>query len=297
MKNKLFSSSEVPRFQQEQADKLAEIGAKLGKTRLEKSISLEKLAVKTMIRSHILEAIEEGKLDELPEAIYTKRLIERYANALDLDGTQLANLFPTKSIGEPLEDKAKLYLPVQKLKAHHLYLVYIFLVIFSIHILSRTSLISYSPDKQPSNSQIAATSGENEKEGGANSGDKTRLLASSSNNPIENSPQQSPSNSVLNTFQNQNQDRPITVSVIVEEDSWVKVEIDGKIEFEGTLERGTQKTWEAQEKLVFVAGNAGGVLVAFNNGQAKQLGEPGAVEELVWNVDNPGYQGRGEVQN
>lgn len=287
MKNKLFSSSEVPCCQQEKAEKLAEIGAKLRKTRLEKSISLEKLAVKTMIRSHILEAIEEGKLDQLPEAIYTQRLIERYANAVDLDGTQLANLFTTASKGEERDDGRKVYLPVQKLKAHHLYLVYIFLVIFSIHILSKTSLISYSPDKPPSNSPIAATPRENEKEGGPGS----------SNNPIENSPQQPPSNSVVNTFQNQNLDRPVTVSVIVEEDSWVQVEIDGKIEFEGTLERGTEKTWQAQEKLVFVAGNAGGVLVAFNNGQAKQLGKPGAVEELVWNVDNPGYQGRGEVQN
>lgn len=285
MKNKLFSSSEVPRFQQEQADKLAEIGAKLRQTREEKSISLEKLAVKTMIRPQILEAIEEGKLDQLPEAIYTERLIERYANVVDLDGTQLANLFTTTSRGEVKNDRAKVYLPVQKLKAHHLYLVYIFLVIFSIHIVSKTSLIFYSPDKQPSNPQIAETPEENEKEGGANSG----------NNSLENSPQQSPSNPVVNTFQNQNQ--PVTVSVIVEEDSWVQVEIDGKIEFEGTLERGTEKTWEAQEKLVFVAGNAGGVLVAFNNGQAKQLGKPGAVRELVWNVENPGYQGRGEVQN
>lgn len=289
MKNKLFSSSEVPGCQEEKAEKLAEIGAKLRQTRLEKSISLEKLALKTMIRSHILEAIEEGKLDQLPETIYTQRLIERYANAVDLDGKQLANLFTTTSKGEAKDDGRKVYLPVQRLKAHHLYLVYIFLVIFSIHILSKTSLISYSPDKQPSNSQIADTAGDNEKEEGANSGDQTRL--------IENSPQQSPSNSVVNTFQNQDRDRPITVSVIVEEDSWVQVEIDGKIEFEGTLERGTEQTWEAREKLVFVAGNAGGVLVAFNNEKAKQVGEPGAVRELVWNADNPGYQGMGEVQN
>lgn len=285
MKNKLFSSSEVPRFKEEQAEKLAEIGAKLRKTRQEKSISLEKLAVKTMIRSHILEAIEEGKLDQLPEAIYTQRLIERYANAVDLDGTELANFFTTTSRGQAANHQGKVYLPVQKLKAHHLYLVYIFLVIFSINILSKKALIYYSPDKQPSNSQIADTSGENKKEGGP----------SSSNNPIENSPQQPPSNSVVNTFQNL--DRPVTVSVIVEEDSWVQVEIDGKIEFEGTLERGTEKTWQAEEKLVFVAGNAGGVLVAFNNGQAKQIGKPGAVRELVWDADNPGYQGWEEVQN
>lgn len=292
MKNQLLNSSEEHHFQQEQADTLAEIGLKLRQTREAQSMSLEKLAVTTMIRSHILEAIEEGNLDQLPEAIYTQRLIERYANALNLDGKQLANLFPTKSRGEPL-NREKAYFAVRKLKAHHLYLVYIFLVIVSIHILSKAALISDSADKQLSNSQAIATSGE----GGTNSADGNSLAANSSQNYLEKSGQSSPSKSVETTYQSQNQNQPVTVSVIVEEDSWVKVEIDGKIEFEGLLERGTQKTWQAQEKLVFLAGNAGGVLVAFNNGQAKQLGEPGAVEQLVWNADNPGYQAKEEVKN
>jgi len=281
MKNQLFNSSNEPWFDAEQAEKLAEIGARLRQTREEKSISLDKLAVKTMIRSHLLEAIEEGQLDQLPEAIYTQHLIERYANALDLDGKELASLFSTKPRGEPTS-QPQVYVP-QKLKAHHLYLVYIFLVIFSIHIVSKSSLISSAPEEN-SNSQTLAASEEIEQKKEENSGEGARLVARSSQNSLETS------------SQSQNQDRPVTVSVIVQEESWVSIEIDGKIEFEGTLKPGTQKTWQAQEKLVFLAGNAGGLLVAFNNGQAKKLGEPGAVEELVWNADNP-YEGTEAVQN
>jgi cytoskeletal protein RodZ len=234
-----------------------------------------------MIRSHLLEAIESGKIDQLPEAIYTQRLIERYANALDLDGKQLASLFHTLARGKPAP-QPQVYVP-QKLRAHHLYLVYIFLVIFSIHIVSKSSLISSAPEEN-SNSQTLTAPEEIEQKKEESSGEAARLVASSSQNSVETS------------SQSQNQDRPVTVSVIVQEESWVSVEIDGKIEFEGTLKPGTQRTWQAQEKLVFLAGNAGGLLVAFNNGQAKKLGEPGAVEELVWNADSP-YQGTEAVQN
>jgi cytoskeletal protein RodZ len=294
MKNQLLNSSNEPWFDPEQAEKLAEIGAKLRQTRESKSLCLEKMAVKTMIRAPLLEAIERGNLDQLPEAIYTQRLIERYAKALGLDGTQFANLFPTKPRGKPVE-KEKVYLP-QKLKAHHLYLVYIFLIIFSIHLVSKSSLVSYLPEEN-FNSETSTPAEKIEEKEEKNQEEETRLVASSSQNPLENSSQSSSINSLESTYKSQNQDRPITVSVIVQEDSWVEVEIDGKVEFKGILERGTKKTWQAEEQLVFVAGNAGGILVAYNNEQAKQIGEPGAVEELVWKADDPGYQTAEEVKN
>ncbi|NER04755.1 MAG: DUF4115 domain-containing protein, partial [Okeania sp. SIO3C4] len=80
----------------------------------------------------------------------------------------------------------------------------------------------------------------------------------------------------------QNKKQSLVVSVIVKEDSWVSIKIDGKIAFEGTLVQGTQKTWEAQEQLVFFAGNAGGILIPINNGQMMQLGKTGEVKEVVF---------------
>jgi hypothetical protein len=64
--------------------------------------------------------------------------------------------------------------------------------------------------------------------------------------------------------------------------SWVRVVVDGKIEFEGVLSEGTAREWEASKQLILRAGNAGGVMVSLNNGVAKRLGEPGAVEEVTF---------------
>ncbi|WP_371357292.1 DUF4115 domain-containing protein [Hydrocoleum sp. CS-953] len=73
---------------------------------------------------------------------------------------------------------------------------------------------------------------------------------------------------------------------MVKDESWVSIEIDGKIAFEGTLTQGTQKTWSAQKQLVFFAGNAGGILIPINKGQNMQLGKPGEVKEVVFTPTN-----------
>jgi hypothetical protein len=130
-----------------------------------------------------------------------------------------------------------------------------------------------------------------------NSGARASLVASPPQKSLENSSQSSSGQSLESTYKSHEKDRPITVSVIVQEESWVEVEIDGKVEFKGTLKPGTEKTWQARQKLVFVAGNAGGLLVAYNNEQARQIGEPRQVKELVWNADNLGYQTIEEIKN
>ncbi|MEB3338604.1 MAG: DUF4115 domain-containing protein, partial [Leptolyngbyaceae bacterium] len=77
-------------------------------------------------------------------------------------------------------------------------------------------------------------------------------------------------------------EQSVRVSVIFKAQSWLRVVADGKTEFEGVLPEGTQRTWAAKQQLTLRAGNAGGVLVAVNNGQAKQLGNPGSVEEVTF---------------
>jgi hypothetical protein len=76
------------------------------------------------------------------------------------------------------------------------------------------------------------------------------------------------------------------VGIVVKDVSWVSIEVDGKTEFEGTLEGGTERSWKAKDKVVVVAGNAGGVLVMVNNGEAKRLGKPGEVQEVVFKAED-----------
>jgi hypothetical protein len=48
------------------------------------------------------------------------------------------------------------------------------------------------------------------------------------------------------------------------------------------LPEGTQRIWVAEQKLIVRAGNAGGVLVEFNDETAKEMGAPGQVQEVTF---------------
>jgi len=77
----------------------------------------------------------------------------------------------------------------------------------------------------------------------------------------------------------------LVVGVKLEDDCWLRVVVDGKTEFEGVLPQGTHRTWQANRELTVRAGNAGGVYVAVNNANAKQLGQPGKVGEVTYRAN------------
>ncbi len=254
-------------FEEEKSQVLVEIGHKLKRFREKNSICLERVAVVTMIRINLLEAIEEGNLEKLPEPIYIQGLIKRYADAMGLNGEQLASLFPTKKAQE-ITRKPDLNLSLPQLRPYHLYFLYILIIIISVGFLPRITSSSYflGREKRINNSEKQQAQEHNQ----------TTLLAQAApdTHEIESNPQKYTAEKV--------EKKSVVVNVIVKEESWVSIEIDGKKEFEGSLPRGTRKTWAAQKQLVFLAGNAGGILIAFNNGQTMQLGKTGSVEQVVF---------------
>ncbi|MEG4520121.1 MULTISPECIES: RodZ domain-containing protein [unclassified Microcoleus] len=251
--------------------KLEEIGTQLRQYREQQSICLDKVAVVTMIRRNLLQAIEDGQLDQLPEPVYTQGLIKRYAEAMGLDGTQFADFFP---IEPPARSRTKLsWQDGPQLRPMHLYLFYTFLIICSVNVLSQ--LMSGS---------VTAKNGVGTEELALGQQEQARLAAEASSSSKNQKPDSYEAVEAARTGQNLNQsgNKPVMVSVTFKAESWMQVEVDGKTEFEGTLPSGTVRTWGAQKQLVVVAGNAGGVMVAVNNGQAEQLGAPGVAKEVVF---------------
>jgi cytoskeletal protein RodZ len=250
--------------------KLAAIGSQLREYREQQSISLDRVAVVTMIRRNLLQAIEDGQLDQLPEPVYTQGLIKRYAEAMGLDGTQFADFFP---IEPPPRSTTKLsWQNGPQLRPMHLYLFYTFLIICSVNVLSQLMGGSLTTKNGTETKELALEQ------------EQARLAQSASKNQKADS-----YDAVEATRTGQSLDKsgnkPVMVNVSLKDESWMKIEVDGKPEFEGTLPSGTVRTWQAQNKLVVLAGNAGGVMIAVNNGQAEQLGESGVAKQVVFTAD------------
>lgn len=64
---------------------MKEIGDRLRAARLEKGLTLKDIQLVLKIRQRYLEAIEAGRLEDLPGAVYARGFIRSYARYLDMD--------------------------------------------------------------------------------------------------------------------------------------------------------------------------------------------------------------------
>lgn len=72
---------------------MTDISLLLKETRQKYGLSLEDVAQRTYIKLPYLEALEEGRLDQLPASVYTCGYIRQYAKLLGLDGDALVARF------------------------------------------------------------------------------------------------------------------------------------------------------------------------------------------------------------
>lgn len=73
---------------------MCELGQRLRQAREERGLDLAQLAERLKVRRAILEALEECRFEELPEAPLARGYLKRYAQALGLDPRPLLMLYP-----------------------------------------------------------------------------------------------------------------------------------------------------------------------------------------------------------
>jgi cytoskeletal protein RodZ len=277
-----------------QVEQLKEIGTYLRQKRLEKSLSLEAVAARTHIRLAILESLEKGEIEQLPEPIYIQGFIRSYGNLLQLDGKALAKRLsasnePTPSETPPQETPKKVTPPAtrkpsfpsfpdsregeltnsslptspsplpgesssRETRGIQSYLPYLLFLIVGGAIAVALYLISRPPAPETASQQSP-----------------TPVVKQSPPSP---SPQPSPSPTAAKPA-------PVSATVKLTDSSWMKVEIDGKPAFEGVLNQGSQKTWTAQKQISLRVGNAGAVSLSVNQKPPQVFGNPGEVKAVV----------------
>ncbi|MHC5596960.1 MAG: helix-turn-helix domain-containing protein [Nostoc sp.] len=247
-------------LEEQRAEKLAELGAQLWALRQEQGLSLEQVVALTRIPRRLLQAIEEGNLNDLPEPIYIQGLIRQFAEALGLNGVEFSGTFPISSATVNSQGIGNTS-PLAQLRPVHLYFLYILLILCSInglsHLLNNAVLQASNSQNQPYPKQKAVVKPEI-----AQRKDSVEVQ------PVSDRPS------------HLQQGQAVQIGVTLKASSWIRVIADGKTEFEGTLPEGTHRIWKAQEQLTVKTDNAGGVLMSVNQEKAKEMGEPGKEEEV-----------------
>lgn len=295
-------------FDTAQVEQLKTIGDYLCRERQERAISLDEIAVKTYIPLRLLQALELGNVERLPEPVFVQGFIRRYADAIGLDGTALAKTFSPqpsfvverkapeserlqmveRSIERPPERRIERSVVEPRLmprEAHdragrsNLPLVLLGTAVTLLVGAGLFNAFNRPTVTKTQDSPLAATPSP------ISAAPQPNLPAK----PTVRSPQTSASPLPTSLAQTSasapkaaDGSSSIQVAVNLTDESWLQVIADGKVEFEGTLKKGDQKIWKAQKTLVLQSGNAGAVSVSYNQGEAKVLGALGEVKDATF---------------
>jgi len=297
-------------LQNEQVVKLQAIGAYLRQARQQQSLSLEQVEVLTKIQPRLLSAIEDGRLDQLPEPVFVQGYIKLFAQALGLDGTSFAATFPTDTAIKPLRQSQWRTSFKMQLRPIHLYCLYACLIFAAVnglsYLLGDPSLpevieVAVADPQQPplpANSSAAVNSTTTQAQISTTNSPMTTNNAQQTTQPSLRSLEQLTAQLPFPTVFGTDTSKPLQVGIKLKEQSWLRIEADGKTLFEGVLTEGTEKAWSADKTVTLRAGNAGGVLVAVNNSDFKPMGDPGAVEEkTIASTDNAATGNTGKLSN
>lgn len=292
------------------------IGESLRDARIAKGISLEQAEEDTKIRKRYLQALEEGDYSILPGMVYAKGFLRNYANYLGLNQDEIMIEYkllhtPIRENGSrPNIEEA-----IHKRRANNrvnrkAYFVTVVIAVIAILTFALYGmLVKKDPDTPKS-----GENGNQVKTGQQPSNNNKQTGNSGKTSDPGNTPESSPNQSGNNlpnqgvnpqgqptTPEVQPQNPPETVSegeqssgvssedlpgegeakvnlvLKGKEESWIKVSVDGRVEFTGILKAGETKTFAGTDKIYLKSGNAGGTEVTFNGQELGTLGPTGKV--------------------
>ncbi|MNS06070.1 cytoskeletal protein RodZ [compost metagenome] len=288
---------------------LAEIGQDLRAAREARGRSLEEVASQTRMKVSHLRAIEEGDESSLPEPVYVKSFIRKYAQAVGLPADELANQYwETKPLPPPPVQKQEINLPwwifPWVIAALLIGVVVYFMVVAPRSVPESGPLVTPSPvptvtPASPSalpgaaSPSLPAATGASPVHAPAVATPAAAAPAPASPHatptvrptatpyptptPIA-SPQASPTPTPAPEPMSIAPGEELKVRIVATEASWLRVLRDGREVYVGTLPAGQAMSWTANDNLNVSIGNAGGVDLQLGN---RSLGKLGAKGEVV----------------
>jgi hypothetical protein len=231
---------------------LAQIGSKLREWREYYQLSIEDISARTQIQPRLVQAIEDGHIEMLPEWIYVKAMVKRYADNLGLNGTDIAQcMIAWEAVtAKPvtISKSGSGFDLVPQVKPLHVYIGYT-LAICGI---------------------------------GAGSSHLLNNAIRPQATPINNHVIQSQRSIVVAPVAVQLPD--VTIGIAVKAPTWAQIGIDGTTKFTGNLKVGEQLSWTAKKQVTINTNNAGGLLFSRDGQAPEPLGKIGQKQAVTIKV-------------
>lgn len=247
---------------------MGKLGDTLRERRISLGLTLDQVEEGTRIRVKLLDALEEGHYDRLPNPGYVRGYISSYGRFLELDTMPLLNMYKAETgagrshelnlpqTGEAVAPTGQQHaLPWRAALAVAAVVALISLVVW---IVVRATAAPEQPAPVPA--PISEPT-------------ETIKQAPADENAENPAQEESPAAAADQTAA-----QPFTVKVIVDADSasWLSVKVDGKNAYAGTLAGGQSKSWEVTEKVSMEIGRPESVTVT-RDGQEVKIKDTGNV--------------------
>jgi cytoskeletal protein RodZ len=264
---------------------LKNIGKDLRERRELLSLHFDEVEHNTHVKAHYLDALERGALDDLPSTVQTRGMLSNYATFLDMDVDALLLRFadalqarhrernPHKSSRKPGQPIIVNMPPVRTFIAGDMIFgvsVAILLVGFAIWGVSRVMAIQSQRDVKPTAPSISEV-----------------LLASPGPSlftvtptflPVESIPGEA---TVTVEIPTQNANAQVQLNLVAVERTYMRVVVDGKIEFDGRVVPGNAYPYEAENQIEVLVGSGAAIRIVYNG---RDLGLMGTFGQVVNNI-------------
>jgi len=238
-------------------------GENLKRERELRGVSLRDMADATKISLRFFEALEKGRVDQLPGGLFPRSFVRQYAKHLGLD--------PEKAVAEFLYEHGQSGLPEKMAGPRPATpnvprgLLLFLAVAIAGSVLTWKSLGRTREDKTAG---LPATT-------------LPQVIR-----PTDRVYPPPPSLGAALAGPAPTDDA-ITLSLTAQADCWVLAEADGEPVLNRVLASGESTTFEARGQIVLSVGNAGGIVLKVNDRPAKSLGKSGEVKRnIVINKDS-----------
>jgi len=268
-----------------------EIGLYLRQRRERLGLSLDKVEQHTRVRKHFLEAMENGEFWRLPSSVQGRGKLQSYAQFLELDvdtlllryaeGIQL-QWAERHSKPQPTTPKTgRLTLPPalrQILSPDMLVGVGIGILLIVLVVLGAKGIVqSTTPPPQPTLPSILD------------------ILIKSPESTLS-LPQETPSMDTTAVPTGEVTaaaitlppagTEPVQVVLVANRNAWMKVVVDGKIEFEGRAVAGTAYSYAGLSQVEVLTGDGGAISVIYNQSNLGPLGNYGEVVNRIYTASS-----------
>ncbi len=274
-----------------------QVGEELRRRRELLGFSLEDVERHIHVRLHYLESLEAGRLEGLPSPVQGRGMLQNYATFLGLDPEPLLLRFAEglqKRLAEkqatrpvtrrkPRRQQATLTIRLRQLFSGEL-IVGIALVVFvaaafiwaAIRIFTIRSNQAASPTAPSIAAVLLAT---------ATATPTPTPMLSSATVPVVGPPAQQPTGSPAPIGLSDGPSGGVQVYVTARHRAWMRVLVDGKVEFEGRIPPGSAYAFSGEERIELLTGDGEALQVFFNQQDLGPLGLPSQVVNLVFTPD------------